>query len=642
MAVDKVLNPKTNRMIQVGSSLYRKLVKEGVIQPEVVPLRQVEEIAQNRRALVCPDGTVMNPKTKKCIKIEGELHRKLLKQGVIFHDVEPVVNLNDAEKKPTGAKCKDKDQVRNPETNRCIKIGSEIYRKLTRKGVKFFDDDLPVKNTEEKKTKKTNPRESCLNNETFVMYHNIKSKAEVPDEDFIMLPSGYCFAISELVDFIKSSGFNNRNPHLISQQLFDMNEIQSLQNKELHDALSAFFEKQRQQRDDEAEIVYNDMDILYEIGKAGRICYFDQISSFEAENTGSFEYSVEALVNLVSEISSLPQKLQDVFYNLRSSNTAAKLRQLIDDANNGRSCIHGVGLALIKLFATYFNAIEARHKNVKYDPLRTGLIFFVDKSRVGFQNMECRLYINTLDFYYTNLINQFPTYTKSSSLYWERKRTYKKMGLSLTFLTCSNQSDYSTLDSKDSWSDVDDWRKISIYENSQKYCFDILFLIKTITNQLNTQKNANPYPVYPANPFTRHEIRMKDLTNIRRRISINYIKISDSLAKFLYNPESLWSDDAVYVNSNRWRDTFVNVYERDMRFVRLLNSYENDTLEITGYWANKNTVMTQEERTVLIFLDNPGDTGALRQLKSLRPHVLPDSYYFSEQLTTASLSKITF
>lgn len=61
-----------------------------------------------------------------------------------------------------------------------------------------------------------------------------------------MLPSGYCFDISELIDYIKSSGYFNKNPHLQYELLFT-EENKHIWNKypELANTLSKYLKKNK-------------------------------------------------------------------------------------------------------------------------------------------------------------------------------------------------------------------------------------------------------------------------------------------------------------------------------------------------------------------------------------------------------------
>ena len=119
----KILNPKTKRCIKIES--YNKLYKKPVIEDHKKPIIDDKKpiIEEDKK---CPEGKILNPKTKRCIKIES--YNKLYKKTVIDDKKLSVDN-----KKPVieeDKKCPD-GKILNPKTKRCIKI--ESYNKLYNK-----------------------------------------------------------------------------------------------------------------------------------------------------------------------------------------------------------------------------------------------------------------------------------------------------------------------------------------------------------------------------------------------------------------------------------------------------------------------------------------------------------------------------
>lgn len=205
----------------------------------------------------------------------------------------------------------------------------------------------------------------------------------------------------------------------------------------------------------------------------------------------------------------------------------------------------------------------------------------------------------------------------------------KEEGVSKTFeATCMSPVDSSTLDFLDHWKDLADWRKIKTVD---EYCFDLFFLIKTMTNQLNTTKQTNPYPVYPTNPFTSKPLKMKDILEVRRRIVNNYLKVSAPLLMFLFSPERLWSDDANYTGSNEWRGLCISTFEKgEMRYVRELDRMSEDgELVINGFWDSKTRRVSSVENMVLSYL-NTMSSQSVAWLKKQKSYVIPSNYYVSD------------
>lgn len=53
-------------------------------------------------------------------------------------------------------------------------------------------------------------------------------------------------------------------------------------------------------------------------------------------------------------INKLSSKDKEVFNKIRSANGQLTIQQIIDDANKGNSCIHGVDINLMAIFVTNF------------------------------------------------------------------------------------------------------------------------------------------------------------------------------------------------------------------------------------------------------------------------------------------------
>ena len=86
----QVLNPKTNRCIRINGPVYRKLVSEGVISQRPSNGRTTPRRPPARvRTSECKEGQVRNPKTNRCIKKNGPVYKKLVSEGVISQTPHP-------------------------------------------------------------------------------------------------------------------------------------------------------------------------------------------------------------------------------------------------------------------------------------------------------------------------------------------------------------------------------------------------------------------------------------------------------------------------------------------------------------------------------------------------------------------------
>jgi hypothetical protein len=632
-----VINPKTNREIKIGGPIYRKLVADKIIKPVDVKLADI--VLNPKPPKKIKDGYVINPKSGYPIKKAGDLYNRLLKQGVIFYDNDlPILKVNDDNPNSKShlfeiimgkqyKKCH-KEQIRNPETKRCVNKNGKL-------GIKILND---LKKDKEKSSKSSYidiDRSKCINKDTFLLLSSID---DIPKEDFLMLPSGYCFDVSELINYIKSSGFFNKNPHVSSETLFtDENKYIWDKYPELSDTLSKYFKKKKGERNTEIELLKDNLDLLYKIGDVGRICYYNNIYSHDNTDSSIFEYAISSIFELSEMINKLSPKDKEIFKNLRSTNGQLTIEKIIDDANKGASCIHGVGMYLISIFVTNFLILEKYmiskdFKDFKYEPLRCKLYFVVDKNNnIVIYNAENRAIVNTDKqniYYYRQHFEPFLKNIKgNTSMIWSMTKL-KTDGLSSVFIQkCINDPDLASIDSIDNWSELDEWRKIMLEDG---YCFDLLYLIKVITIQLNTTKMTNPTPHYPTNIFTSNIISMKDLINIKRRIIDNYIIVSPVLLKFLSNANLFWSEDESYVKSHQWMSNIITIFERELRFKRYLDKIDiNDQGQreyvINGYWVLKNEIVSENENNVLRYLHSLD----ISYINRMPLYIIPDVYYYS-------------
>jgi hypothetical protein len=180
-----------------------------------------------------------------------------------------------------------------------------------------------------------------------------------------------------------------------------------------------------------------------------------------------------------------------------------------------------------------------------------------------------------------------------------------------------NDPDMATLDTLEAWKDLPEWKK---FQTKDKYCFDMFFIIKFITNNLNACAMTNPFPMYPTNPFTKDHLHPDDLIYIRRWIGDNDIRPAPVLSVFLSSNE-LWT----VTNELEWRNRCISEFEKTLRY-RRLNTLPGGG-EISGIWVSKKELSSKLERNIYRYLDT-ADENILAKLQKEKREVVPDEYYF--------------
>lgn len=197
-----------------------------------------------------------------------------------------------------------------------------------------------------------------------------------------------------------------------------------------------------------------------------------------------------------------------------------------------------------------------------------------------------------------------------------------------------NEAFMATLDSLDSWEELEPWRLFRTQVNG--YAFDLLFLIQSITTQLNQIKSNNPFPVYPSNPFTKQPLHVGDLTRLKDAISRNGIKTSAVLEAFLASSSTLWSDSHERIESTDWLNACISVFKgRRMRYVRNIEQIgndDNDETKLVGYWDLSSAEVTNNEYWSMLYVDDPVAAMGFENMTIVQPHLIPfmipTEYYF--------------
>jgi len=520
---------------------------------------------------------------------------KLVKKKVSKKD--KITNLKHKQKSTGGRDCKEDEQI-NPLTKRCLKIGSYLWKKLVKEGI-IKVNDAEKSNSNKKSSSRDKSigknKKQCNNHSTFLMFEDIDN---VKEDDLIKTQNGYCFSATELMDFINSNEFKNINPHNPQLELLTEKEIDVVlkNHPKLLGKIRKYFQDKMKQQDDKKKIFEQTIDILYAVGNTGRICYFNNLISSETNNPSIFQRSIQSLQELSEKIDTLPQKQKSAYDCVVS---------WIESTNNGRMCIRGVGIRLLRYFIGSFNTTD-----VKYNPVKIGLYFKKINNSIFFYSNEHRFTItpqhmkNVLigSFYdvVQNVKKDMITETSEKSEMYEQ--------------VCEYDPFMVTEDALDKWQDLPDWRKIRF---DQKYCFDMFYLIKIMTDNLNNTKNNNPYPKFPTNPFTQKPFEIEEIEHLYFLTKDNSIDVNPPLHIFFNNPE-LWK------NTKNWSEKFIEKMENKKRFVRLLNFVGNE-LHCHGMWHNKNRPMSSSEKKINEFLTGSRSIQSLRELPT---ETVPEKYYY--------------
>ena len=297
--------------------------------------------------------------------------------------------------------------------------------------------------------------------------------------------------------------------------------------------------------------------------------------------------------------------------------------QKIDQANKGETCIHGVGASLMQ-FAL---------REVHNFPSSVGQVFDTEKTglEIGVKTM-----IGKPTYY---IVSKEHRFTPHPTLSWISINQTILSGILKNNLQkvhnksnayqegCEYPSYLITNDAIDEWKNIEDWRKVKLGDKFS--CFDIFFLIKTITSDLNTTKNNNPYPTYPTNPFTRKIFAAEQLNYIKHICNDNFISLNPPLKTFFNKPE-LWMTT---INAG-WIHRMVDELEhKGLRFVRR-NNLVHVELHCTGEWNLAQTITGRVEGILINYL-NTTDPRYFEQLKKEPTEATPDEYYFQLNIMNA-------
>ena len=250
--------------------------------------------------------------------------------------------------------------------------------------------------------------------------------------------------------------------------------------------------------------------------------------------------------------------------------------------------------------------------NLVYDPQKYKYLFFIvekeDSLTIKYEHIESRHLCGFVEVKGKGKeVKNHPLFDCSVNLIGSR---------------AVNECFLSSLDSLDSWSELEPWRYI---ETDDHYGFDLYFLIKLIVNQLNEIKSGNPFPIRPTNPFTGLHFTFRFLESFRERMEINGIEPSLVLQCYL-NKKNMPTDDAV-----------VNQYDLVAMFEGHregpLGAFDGPKLRYVrdfgqGHWDSVDTPPSFEEIYILPILQfNPLENVIDQVTYYGEQEILPNTYY---------------
>jgi len=619
---NEVQNPKTDRCILINGVTYNNVFKDRIKinkgirkKPKLTKKKNPQENAFKVR-MKLNEELKKKPKLTKKGSPHDNIYRARMKvnQNILKKANKTEKTLLNLITYPIKYKKCPEGKVLNTHTNRCIAIGSALYKTALKNGWLHFENaedqkqKLPFQEPKPKKqTKKKNLTKDCKNKTTFMMFEEVK---DLDEDDLFIIPfTNYCFSAEELVAYISSEAYNNKNPHDVSKILFFRDDLEDTflkKHPKVLEAVQKYFKMKDDVEKKKALVYLKTIDVLHEVCNTGRICYYNNITSWDKDDSSTFDRSIEALSNISNMLTNKLSKTEKTAY--------AKVIQIVDDANKGNLCIHGAGSKLMIFALEMFSKLP----DVYYDTYKTNLS--IEKT-----------YINKKEFYY--IVSREHRFTPDPANSWTTETLQgwlRKIGISDSLEkdlskyydnNCEYPAYMVTDDALDEWGELFEWRKIRLGDKFN--CFDILYLIKSITNNLNVAKNNNPYPTYPTNPFTQKIFTKQQLRHLKHMCDDNFILLNNPLKIFLNNPE-LWVSSV----DGRWRDRLLDKLEDEkLRFVRKNNIIDGE-LQCNGAWHLDTTPTSDIERTINRYL-NSADPQYIDQLRRLPNEVINDAYYFT-------------
>lgn len=189
---------------------------------------------------------------------------------------------------------------------------------------------------------------NCRNAQDLMQY----SINEMDKETFIKTAAGYCYDVNDLVQFMIVNRDRNSDPIKKSEKIWndDIEKATILSHpgleKEMLEKYYQMLENVQQEKLKRLQIMWDQRNVLQQIGETGFVCLSDQRAEHGDEG---FEYAPKAIDRLYKIIDKQYNKSE--WRKVRAGRI--ELGQVLDDIPN--TCIHGTGMKLSYLFA-YFQA----------------------------------------------------------------------------------------------------------------------------------------------------------------------------------------------------------------------------------------------------------------------------------------------
>lgn len=176
---------------------------------------------------ICKSSEVLNPLTNRCIKKNGQLHKKLIKEGVIHSadekNKQAQIKVTEQKKyKGPVAKICAEDQILNPETNRCIKKGGAIHNKLLR-------ERAAMKKMSDASKKSVTPNSKATNAKKAITL--IKELFEANDDDMFEKIEKFALTWKEYLSIIR----NNKTFECLEPQMYEVSTMLNRQYSDVFD-----------------------------------------------------------------------------------------------------------------------------------------------------------------------------------------------------------------------------------------------------------------------------------------------------------------------------------------------------------------------------------------------------------------------
>jgi len=144
----------------------------------------------------------------------------------------------------------------------------------------------------------------------------------------------------------------------------------------------------------------------------------------------------------------------------------------------------------------------------------------------------------------------------------------------------NKENNHCLLGLYESWNDINYINRIELGST----WWDVYTIMFHFSQQINSVKMENPYPIYPSNPFNRKPIPVKDIIKLRDRIKLLEISINIALRFFLSQPiEKIQGYyDEAYKNEDCCSFQLLTDLYKSFRY-RLIN-FKNSQNCFIGYW----------------------------------------------------------